>query len=154
MTTRSDLTQRLARAARRAAQDGLALHQAVAEKLGLHVTDLRTLDVLQAGPASAGELATMIGLTSGATTRLLDRLESDGYVRRRHDPNDRRKVMIETIPEQMAELDALYKGMATGWERLLENLDEATLKELESFFQAVHEMTDGQIKQIGLDRRR
>jgi DNA-binding MarR family transcriptional regulator len=132
----------------------LALHQAVAEKLGLHVTDLRTLDVLQAGPASAGELSSMIGLTSGATTRLLDRLESTGHIRRRHDPNDRRKVMIETIPEQMAELDALYRGMATGWERLLETLDDAALEELESFFQAVHEMTHDQIQQIRLDGRR
>jgi DNA-binding MarR family transcriptional regulator len=64
--------------------------------LGINRTDGRCLDILQRlGPLSAGQLAVEAGLTTGAVTPLLDRLEAAGYVRRRRDTADRRRVFVE-----------------------------------------------------------
>ncbi|HEX7099880.1 MAG TPA: MarR family transcriptional regulator [Acidimicrobiia bacterium] len=143
-----DTIGRLMRAARRASQDGLALHEAIAQSLGLHVTDLRCLEVLQRGPHTAGELADEVGLTSGAMTRLLDRLESAGFVRRRPDPDDRRRVVIEPVPERMASVDEMYRGMAEDWEEILAGRSAAELAALEDLFETVHEMTLRRIEEL------
>lgn len=72
-------------------------HDAVAGYLGINRTDLRCLDLLDlAGRQTAGELAAQMGLSTGAVTAMLDRLEKIGYVRRVRDPADRRRVLVET----------------------------------------------------------
>ena len=70
----------------------------VGRKLGLNPTDLRCLDWLSEGGMSAGELAEATGLSSAATTTLLDRLERKGFVQRERDSADRRKVIVEMTP--------------------------------------------------------
>lgn len=84
----------------------VVLHaQAGAKAVGLGATDLYALNVLELnGAMTPGELGTRTGLTTGPTTRLIDRLERAGYVRRAADPGDRRKVMVEPIA-QPADLD-------------------------------------------------
>src|ERR1700737_4986513 len=72
-----------------------AFDDAVAQRLGLNRTDLRCLDWLFDGPRTAGQLAGATGLTSAATTTLLDRLERRGLLRRVRDTTDRRKVLVE-----------------------------------------------------------
>lgn len=77
-----------------------------AKACGLGATDLYALNVLDlAGSMTPGELATRTGLTTGPTTRLIDRLADAGYVRRTAAPGDRRKVIVEQIGEP-AGLDA------------------------------------------------
>ncbi len=72
--------------------------QASAEAMGLNATDMYAMNCLElAGPMTSGELAERTGLTTGATTRLIDRLERGGHVRRATDPADRRKVIIEPV---------------------------------------------------------
>jgi len=74
--------------------------QAVAEAIGLNRTDMRCLDVIQReGPVPAGRLADETGLTTGAITTVLDRLERAGFARRTRDPADRRRVLVELAPE-------------------------------------------------------
>jgi len=86
--------------------------QAVAERLGVHSTDIETMDLLHIyGPMTAGQLAEHAGLTSGATTRLIDRLERAGFVRRRQDPDDRRRVIIEPSWEQAGVIMACFEGV-------------------------------------------
>src|SRR5579872_7354595 len=64
-------------------------------KLGINETDFRCLDILSRGAqVSAGQIAIQAGLTTGAVTALLDRLESAGYVERVRDPNDRRRILV------------------------------------------------------------
>lgn len=76
-------------------------HDAVASYLGINRTDLRCLDILDlAGRQTAGELAAAMGLSTGAVTAMLDRLEKTGYVRRLRDPGDRRRVLVE--PAELA----------------------------------------------------
>jgi DNA-binding MarR family transcriptional regulator len=71
-------------------------HDAVAVYLGINRTDLRCLDILDlAGRQTAGELAARMGMSTGAVTAMLDRLEKSGYVSRLRDPGDRRRVLVE-----------------------------------------------------------
>ena len=70
--------------------------QAVADAIGINRTDMRCLDVIQReGPVPAGRLADETGLTTGAITTVLDRLERAGFARRTRDPADRRRVLVE-----------------------------------------------------------
>ncbi|WP_067828008.1 MarR family winged helix-turn-helix transcriptional regulator [Nocardia inohanensis] len=84
----------------------VVLHaQAGARAVGLGATDLYALNILElCGAMTPGELGTRAGLTTGPTTRLIDRLEQAGYVRRAPDPGDRRKVIVEPAGHS-AELD-------------------------------------------------
>lgn len=73
-------------------------HQAASQRMGLNPTDGKCLSVLrETGPITAGEMAEITGLTTGAITGVIDRLEKHGYVRRAVDPHDRRRVVIEPV---------------------------------------------------------
>jgi DNA-binding MarR family transcriptional regulator len=68
----------------------------VAETLGVHPTDLMAgVHLLEIGPMTAGELAKLTGLTTGAMTAAIDRLERGGFAKREADLHDRRKVIIK-----------------------------------------------------------
>ncbi|MEU2033013.1 MarR family transcriptional regulator [Nocardia amamiensis] len=113
MPKRAELDAALTIAAQRSATDAVMMHQAVADRLGLHVTDLRCLNLLRlGGPATAGELATQTGLTTGAITRMIDRLLKAGYVRREHDEQDRRRVIVSVIQERIDEIAPHYEILA------------------------------------------
>ncbi|WP_062995059.1 MarR family winged helix-turn-helix transcriptional regulator [Nocardia mikamii] len=85
----------------------VVLHaQAGAKAVGLGATDLYALNILElSGAMTPGELGARTGLTTGPTTRLIDRLEQGGYVRRAPDPADRRKVIVEPV-DRPAGLDS------------------------------------------------
>src|SRR5690242_14179462 len=125
---RARMLGELARAAQQAATDGIMFHQAVADRLGLHVSDLRCLNILlEAGPVPAGEIGERTGLTTGAVTRMVDRLERAGYVRRQSDPADRRRVLVSPVPERMATIGPMYAGMATAWAAAMNDYDDEQL---------------------------
>src|SRR5437762_10316436 len=69
------------------------------ESVGLNSTDIGSLCLLLLhGPAPAGRLAELTGLTTGAVTGVIDRLEAGGFVRREFDPADRRRVIV--VPDR------------------------------------------------------
>lgn len=88
--------------------DAVGLHgMAGAEAAGLQASEWYALSrITLAGGLTSGELAAGTGLTTGATTRLIDRLERAGYVRRTTDPADRRKVVVEAVPDALAGVEA------------------------------------------------
>lgn len=89
------LVEELRWAGRHQARTTVMFHQAVADRLGLHPTDHKCLDLLrEEGPMSAGELAEATGLTSGAITGVADRLERAGFLHRESDPHDRRRILL------------------------------------------------------------
>ena len=106
---------------------------AVGRRLDLNPTDLRCLDWLTTGAMSAGELGEATGLSSAATTTLLDRLERKGYVRRQRDTVDRRKVLIELTPAGSAQIDELYGPLAREGGRLLDRFSDDELIKLRDF---------------------
>jgi DNA-binding MarR family transcriptional regulator len=74
----------------------IIFHQVVADVLGLHITDHKCLDLLyHFGAMPAGKLGELTGLTTGAVTGAIDRLEKAGYARRINDPKDRRLTIVE-----------------------------------------------------------
>jgi DNA-binding MarR family transcriptional regulator len=76
------------------------MDEAFCKLLGVNRTDGRCLDVIDQRPGlTAGELATAVGLSPGAVTTVLDRLERRGFVTRTRDPNDRRRVTLKMTPE-------------------------------------------------------
>lgn len=86
--------------------------EAAAQRLGVNLTDFRCLDILSRGAEiSAGELAVEAGLTTGAVTALVDRLERAGYVERKRDPNDRRRVVIAPTRKASALVWPLFEGV-------------------------------------------
>jgi len=97
--------------------------QVVADYLGLNRTDARCLDIIERlDGVSAGRLASEAGLSTGAVTTVLDRLERAGYARRVQDPGDRRRVLVELTPAARRELQQLYAPLA-----------EATMRQLEGY---------------------
>ena len=105
-----------------------AVDTAAAEVLGLHLTDLRGLGRLwAAGPMTAGELASAVGLTRGATTALLDRLEQAGHVRRIRGTDDRRTVQVELTPSSAATVEAIWGPIGAAGEAMLAEYDDERL---------------------------
>ena len=83
---------------RRLSNATVMFHQAVADRLGMNLTDYKALGILvDTGPITAGRLAEITGLTTGAVTGIVDRLERSGHVRRERGSEDRRKVIIQPI---------------------------------------------------------
>jgi DNA-binding MarR family transcriptional regulator len=102
---------------------------AVADALGLNRTDMRCVDSLErSGPLTAGALAEATGLTSGAMTTALDRLERAGFVRRVRDERDRRRILVEITDAAHAIAGRFYAGHLAMSERLFH---EHTAEELE-----------------------
>jgi DNA-binding MarR family transcriptional regulator len=101
----------------------------IANFLGVNRTDARCLDLIgREGRITAGRLAESSSLTTGAVTVVIDRLSAAGYVRRVRDPNDRRKVYVETTPE----LGEIRTRVASHFERLMPAiLSEFSPKQIE-----------------------
>ncbi|TDP94949.1 MarR family winged helix-turn-helix transcriptional regulator [Labedaea rhizosphaerae] len=84
----------------------VVFHEAVGRLLGLSAVERKCIDLLkQLGPVTAGAIGERTGLTTGAVTRLIDRLGKAGYVERVPDPDDRRKVVVRLLPNER--MDAL-----------------------------------------------
>jgi len=96
------------------------MDEAAAARLGVSRTDFRCLDVLSGGTLmTPGHLATELGLSTGATTALLDRLEKGGFVNRERDPKDRRRVFIKVSQRAVDEVWPIFRDLVTEATRLL-----------------------------------
>ncbi|MGI9057346.1 MAG: MarR family winged helix-turn-helix transcriptional regulator [Ktedonobacteraceae bacterium] len=130
---REELLAALERAGRDYSGRSVLFHQAIADWLGLNVTDLKCLDLTrEADEITPGKLAELSGLTTGAITGVVDRLEKAGYVRRERDPHDRRKVIIQPIPERILPklspiFTSLQQAMGAEFGSLYNNQDMALI---------------------------
>jgi DNA-binding MarR family transcriptional regulator len=117
--------------------------QAVADALGVNRTDMRIVDVLdREGAVTAGRLAEMTGLTSGAITTAIDRLERAGFAHRRPDPSDRRRVLVVLAPAAQERGRGFYLEHAKRGERLFRRYDEDQLKLLLEFVREGREFNE------------
>ncbi len=127
--TKKDLIRELIDATRANQVATDKMDEAGGMALGVNRTDGRCLDLIdQAGRISAGELAAQAGLTSGAMTAVLDRLEKKGYVRRVGDPGDRRRVMLEATDEMRTRAWELWGAIS---ERAMPAMEKLTTSEIE-----------------------
>lgn len=140
MSKRAELDAALTLAAQRSATDAVMMHQAVADRLGLHVTDLRCLNLLRlGGSATAGELAARTGLTTGAVTRMIDRLLKSGYVSREHDEQDRRRVIVRVREDRIAEIAPHYEVLAREFGAAMADYTAEQLRLVLEVFDRLHE---------------
>jgi DNA-binding MarR family transcriptional regulator len=131
---RAALMEELEHAVRRSSAQGVIFGQTVAGRVGISSSDLECLDFLNLeGRVTAGRLAEVTGLTTGAITGVVDRLEKAGLVRRERDDNDRRKVFIATVPENVAKVGKFYLHMQRAMLKEWENFSDADLRLLLRF---------------------
>jgi DNA-binding MarR family transcriptional regulator len=123
------LTRRLNEAMRNQSTQTIMLHTVLAMRLGLNATDHKALDfVVRHGQLTAGQIAEYTGLTTGAVTGVIDRLEKAGMARRHTDPNDRRRVVIEAVPEAVEKLEPLFAFLTQSMEELASQYSDADLE--------------------------
>ncbi len=107
--TREEMLGELLKCEKDNSRASLMFRSAIAGKFGLNVTDAECVDYLMDnGPTTAGRLAEITGLTNGAITSAIDRLEKNGFVIRKSDPRDRRKVLVEVVQEKTQQVSAYY----------------------------------------------
>src|SRR5215510_15564812 len=131
---RAALLRELETSMRRLSVQCVVFGQAVANVAGISNSDLECLDFLNLeGRVTAGRLAEVTGLTTGAITGVVDRLEKAGLVRRERDPADRRKVFIATVPENAERIGRFYEHMHRGMVKLWETYSDDELRLLLEF---------------------
>jgi DNA-binding MarR family transcriptional regulator len=130
------------RALRRVNLRGSVFGQSIAIRLGLSDSDIEALETLiDTGAATAGRLGELMGLTTGAVTRLIDRLEQAGYVRRVADPADRRRVIVEVVPEKVAAVEAMFGALGGATAEELSRYTEAQLEVIADFLGRMADVT-------------
>jgi DNA-binding MarR family transcriptional regulator len=122
------------RLVRRHSTAAVLLHHAVAERLGLGPTDHKCFDLLrERGPMTGSALAAITGLTSGAITGVVARLERAGYLRREPDPHDRRKQVLSAVPERLRDFQEVFDPIRDDAAALLEGFDARQLAAVAEF---------------------
>lgn len=110
-------------------------HHALAERLGLGPTDHKCLDLLRDhGPMSGSELAAITGLTSGAITGVVARLERARFVRREPDPDDQRKQILSLVPK-ISPIQPVLQPLRQDVAALLENFNAPELTAIAEFLE-------------------
>jgi DNA-binding MarR family transcriptional regulator len=126
--------QELENAMRRSSAQGAMFAKTVADRAGISASDMDCMDFLNLeGRMTAGRLAELTGLTTGAITGVIDRLEKAGYVRRERDDSDRRKVFIAVVGETAARIGRLYVPMQQSMQKVWSRYSEEELRLLLRF---------------------
>ena len=135
---RAAVLRELARELRQFHGLGASFFRAAAARSGMTVTDLQVIDLLESsGPMSAGQLADLTGLTTGAITGMLKRLEEAALVLRERDPGDGRRVNVRLVPgkDDRRAIDPLFASLGTAWDDLVSHYDDEQMAVLLAFLQ-------------------
>jgi DNA-binding MarR family transcriptional regulator len=127
---REEIIHAISEKFREMSTETIMFHQAVADVLGLHITDHKCLDLMyQLGAMPAGRLAELTGLTTGAVTGIIDRLEEAGYARRKNDPKDRRRTIVEPTRNRKLErkIEVIFMPLHERMHNLLSSYSDSEL---------------------------
>jgi DNA-binding MarR family transcriptional regulator len=126
--------------------------QAVADSVGLNRTDMRLVDLLdREGRLTAGELASGTGLSTGAITTAIDRLERAGYAHRVRDNDDRRRVYVELTDDFRSGAAGYYSDHARRAETLYHRYTEDQLELLLEFVRGGREFNEQKAAELEAD---
>ena len=153
MSTRQqkkDLVAELISEFRVAGNQDSAFDNLAADRLGLNRTDLHCINIIEnSGGLTAGRLAAESGLTTGAVTGVIDRLERVGYARRVSDPADRRRVKLEVTPKFYSRADKIWGPMASDWAaRLSERFTAEELEQALDFLRSTNEISQKNLERL------
>jgi DNA-binding MarR family transcriptional regulator len=147
---KKDLIEELIREFRESGNQDDAFDNLAAQRLGVNETDLHCLNIIEnSGGLTAGELAAQAGLTTGAVTGVIDRLEKAEFARRVHDPGDRRRVKLEVTPKFYARAEKIWRPVAEEWAATLGR--QFSAKELNliiGFLRRTNEITERHLERL------
>lgn len=130
-------------AGRKYSTSTILFHNTLADALGLNPTDHKIVDILnERGLITAGELSEITGLSTGSITTALDRLEKARFIKRLADPNDRRKVLLQVIPDRFPEVGDLFTSMLQAQDALLSTYTDAELVLILDYVEKTTRMMD------------
>ena len=146
---REELLRELEAENRRSTTGAVLLLQAVTRRSGMNFTDLQAMNILTStGPIDAGRLAEMMGITTGAVTGVINRMERMGYARREKDPNDGRRVIIRPVSEKLERAAGFLGSQDRGLEELMSDYDERDLAVFLDLMRKSNDLTEEEIARI------
>jgi DNA-binding MarR family transcriptional regulator len=129
------------------------LDQAAADRYGLNRTDMRALDITgRAGPLAPTELARLLGFTTGGVTTVLDRLERAGYIRRRPDPTDRRRQVVQITEATAARDREVFGDLIRQTSDMLATYTDDQLAVIRDFLDRTRQLTAAHADTLGSHR--
>lgn len=128
--------QQFRAASRKYSDSSIFMHEAIAKKAGLSGTDHKYLGlILQYSSITAGEISKLTGLTTGAVTGLIDRLEKKKLLKRQFSKEDRRKVIIiPNMENSMKLLKPLFDDLQQKTQELISTFSEEELSVIKRYF--------------------
>ena len=157
-TERRKLLNRLWDLGRTMSTQTVFLHQAIAQSVGLNATDTKCIDLMLRGPRgslTAGWLSDMTGLTTGAITHILDRLEKRGFIERLRDTQDRRKIFVRVRPERLEPLLPKYEEIGKAFIKLAEQYGDRDLQVICDYLEKTSAVSEAELaKMIAANRSR
>ena len=152
MKSKKELIEELSQSMQRSGTLTTLHTNAVAQKVGISATEFESMDIISHHqPMSAGHLAQCCGLTTGAITGIVDRLERAGLVRRVRDPRDRRRVLLQPIEDEKKKqrVRELYRPMAQAFNEIMQELTPEQIQ----FLVGIHEKMNDRVEKIITDLR-
>lgn len=148
-STKQELKQRALTAVRDYGVNLTLFRNAMSEWAGLNVTDMECLRLLfQKGVATPSELSRFTGLTSGATTAMLDRLEKAGLIERRPNPNDRRGTLIAPKESSAEKAASWFESARNAQNELIASYSESELEIIADAFERFAKLWDDERKKV------
>jgi DNA-binding MarR family transcriptional regulator len=150
-TRRRELLNRLWDLGRSTSTQTVFLHQAIAQSVGLNATDTKCIDLILSHPdgsMTAGSLSGMTGLTTGAITHILDRLEKRQFIERGRDNRDRRKVLIRVRPDSLEPLIPKYEGIGKAYMSLAERYGDKELQTICDYLERASEVSKRELANL------
>jgi len=152
-STQTDLKKRALMAVRDYGVHLTLFRNAMSEWAGLNTTDMECLRLLfSKGIATPSELARHTGLTSGATTAMLDRLEKAGLIERRPNPNDRRGTLIAPEKSGAEKMASWFESARKAQDELISSYSESELEIIADVFERFAKLWDDERKKVQKDR--
>lgn len=150
-SSRRDLLNRLWDLGRTMSTQTVFLHQAIAQSVGLNATDTKCVDLILKGPkgmVTAGWLSGATGLTTGAITHILDRLEKRGFIERVRDTEDRRKVLVRVRPQSLVTVAPKYEAIGKAYLRLAEQYRDKELQVICDYLEKASEVSQRELARL------
>ena len=148
-STKADLKKRALMAVRDYGVNLTQFRNAMSEWAELNVTDMECLRVLfQKGVATPSELSRHTGLTSGATTAMLDRLEKAGLIERRPNPNDRRGTLIAPEKSSTEKMASWFESARKAQDELVSGYSESELEIIADVFERFAKLWDDERRKV------
>lgn len=147
----AEMNEKLAKELRQCYGLGASFFRAAAARIEMADTDMQVIDILEdTGEATAGQLASHMGLTTGTFTAILNRLEKAGLVRRERDPNDGRRVIVRLVTSVNGKQGAspLFASLGKAWEEMAAHYNDEQKALLLEFLQHSNTLARDEITRL------